>query len=129
MGSSRRAALSSNLTILSHAQGFEAIRQLLVESEEEAAYTVIIGCRDISATKAAYQSAKIPTRHELRYLSLELSSLASTKSFAEAVIHQLGETRLNILLLCAGISKAASTDEQKGSRWSQAFMVNYAGEC
>jgi hypothetical protein len=61
------------------------------------------------------------------YLPLQLSDLAKTNIFAEKVKEELGDQPLNTLLLCAGISKAPSGKDIEKGKWSETYIVNYAG--
>lgn len=113
--------------ILTCPKGFEAVRQLLTDVSEDTAYTVFLGCRDVDATKRAYNAADLPIRHKLRCFPLELSRLQSVKEFAHEILSSLGGLHINTLLLCAAISKGATEQDQKDGKWSQALIVNYAG--
>jgi hypothetical protein len=99
----------------------------LNDAPDDIAYTVLLGCRNPDTTRVAYEQADLPTRHVFKYLPLELSNLDSTNTFASAVLKELGEGKLATILLCAAISKSTSGEDQKTGKWSQAFIVNYAG--
>lgn len=88
---------------------------------------MLLGCRDPESTRLAYEQANLPPRHEFKYLPLELSSLIRASDFATAVLQDMGEEKLDTLLLCAAISKSTSGENEKVGKWSQAFIVNYAG--
>ena len=110
--------------------GFEAVKQLLRKADPSTSYTVILGARNEAATRTAYSNLlpAVDDRHFVFVHPLEMSRLSSVKAFAAQIREDLRETKLNILLLSAGISKAASSGTSTGARWSDAYRVNCVGE-
>ena len=113
-------------------QGFEALRQLLGTCPASNSYTVLIGCRDPDRAQAAYSALRpcIDSRHFVLTHELDLRRLASVRAFAARArddIERTAARKLDILLLCAGISKAASAAQESESVWSEAYRVNCIG--
>ncbi|KAK3347135.1 hypothetical protein B0T25DRAFT_294906 [Lasiosphaeria hispida] len=106
--------------------GFEVIKQLLSQTQP---YKLILGVRDVPGTQAAYNSLNFDSaKHNLTILPLELSSLKSTKTFAEQTLANLGQTTLDYLLLNAATSTAASNPNPHGSKWSESYIVNHLSQ-
>lgn len=74
---------------------------------------VIIGARG---------SGTVPRGAEV--VPLDLASLASVRAFADAVTTQLGDTRIDILVLNAG-RQAAGGDQQSADGFELTFAVNH----
>ncbi|KAK4126961.1 NAD(P)-binding protein [Parathielavia appendiculata] len=112
--------------------GFELIKQLLNNPSAQP-YRFILGARDVPRTRAAYDALQYDTtRHSLTVLPLELSDLATTRSFAQQTLQRLAGAesgngaRLDYLLLNAAISggkEAAKKGEMDG--WCEAVVVNH----
>ncbi|KAH6658017.1 hypothetical protein BKA67DRAFT_556960 [Truncatella angustata] len=106
--------------------GFEAIKQLLQQSQS---YTFLLGARDITRTQAAYDSLKIDTaKHSVSLLPLDLSNLRAVKSFAQQALDKLGENKLDVLFLNAGMAKAADEPGPHGSKWCESYVVNHLSQ-
>lgn len=57
-------------------------------------------------------------------LPLDLASLASVRAFAQAVVHQLGDTRIDVLVLNAGLH-GSSADQRSADGYGVTFAVNH----
>lgn len=75
---------------------------------------VIIGARGSGRT--------VPPGVEV--IPLDLASLASVREFADAVKRQLGETRINILILNAGM-RGSDADQRSAEGYGLTFAVNH----
>ncbi|KAK0708533.1 short-chain dehydrogenase/reductase [Lasiosphaeris hirsuta] len=107
--------------------GFEVIKQLLNQTQP---YQLILGARDVAATQAAYSKLDFDgAKHNLTVLPLELSSLRSTKTFAQQALAKLGPTTVDYLLLNAATSTTAShPPNPHGSKWSEPYIVNHLSQ-
>ncbi|KAI9930833.1 hypothetical protein ASPWEDRAFT_154019 [Aspergillus wentii DTO 134E9] len=106
--------------------GFEAIKQLLQESES---YNFILGARDTVKTQAEYDGLRYDTtKHSIRIVPLDLLSLQSVQSFAKEVLFHLGSTKLDYLFLCAGMLDSASGPGPNGSPWCEGYVVNHLAQ-
>ncbi|KAK8117900.1 uncharacterized protein PG998_006181 [Apiospora kogelbergensis] len=105
--------------------GFEVIRQLLEEPQQETAYTVIIGARDAQRTIANLAELQYDnSRHRAVVLRLELTDLKSVHEFADNALARVPDlTPVNTLFLNAGMSKDAGPSSN-GSKWCDAQVVN-----
>ncbi|KAI0451546.1 hypothetical protein F5B21DRAFT_516703 [Xylaria acuta] len=101
------------LLLLVPHQGFETVKQLLQQTQP---YRFILGARDLRSTQAAYNGSKYDaTMHNLR----------GVKPFAQQTLDKLGNDKLDILFLNAGINKPATGTGPNGSKWREAFVVNH----
>ncbi|KAH7143651.1 hypothetical protein EDB81DRAFT_796092 [Dactylonectria macrodidyma] len=106
--------------------GFEAIKQLL---EQAQAYKVILGARNTSSTQAAFDGVQFDkAANGVTVLPLDLSDLKGVKSFAEQTLAKLGQSKIDYLLLNAGISNGAEEKGPNGSKWCEAYIVNHLSQ-
>ena len=106
-------------------QGFEAIKQLLQQSEP---YHFVLGVRDTTKTQAKYNSLDFDkSKHTITVFPLDLLSLPSVQSFAQNVLSQLGSQTLDYLFLCAGMLDSADGPGPNGSPWCSGCVVNHLG--
>ncbi|GAB1208170.1 hypothetical protein APSETT445_006911 [Aspergillus pseudonomiae] len=104
-------------------QGFEAIKQLLQQSEP---YHFVLGVRDTTKTQAKYNSLDFDkSKHTITVFPLDLLSLPSVQSFAQNVLSQLGSQTLDYLFLCAGMLDSADGPGPNGSPWCSGCVVNH----
>ncbi|PYH95512.1 NAD(P)-binding protein [Aspergillus ellipticus CBS 707.79] len=106
--------------------GFEAIKQLLQQSEQP--YNFILGVRDVAKVQAEYDSLNYSTNHTITIYPLDLLSLKSVQSFAEKVLSKLGDKQLAYLFLCAGVLDGANGPGPSGSQWCQGYVVNHLAQ-
>ena len=105
---------------------------MLATCPASSSYTVVLGCRDPVRAQAAYSSLRprIDSRHFVLTHELDLRRLASVRAFAARVrddIERTAARKLDVLLLCAGISKAASPAQEIEGGWCEAYRVNCIG--
>jgi len=108
--------------------GFEAIKQLLAQAQP---YKFILGARDTQKTQAAFNELQFDSsKHSLTILPLELSDLKGVKAFAQQSLDALGpdNTKLDYLLLNAGITNDAKQAGPHGSKWCEAYVVNHLAQ-
>lgn len=119
--------MSLVLTLPTSIQGFEAVKQLLAQTQ---AYNFILGARDIKTTQAAYDELLYDnSRHSLTILPLELTNLQTVKSFAVQTLEKLGQVPLDYLLLNAAVARSADGGPgPNGSQWSHSYIVNHLCE-
>jgi NADP-dependent 3-hydroxy acid dehydrogenase YdfG len=104
-------------------QGFEVIKQLLVQSQP---YKFILGARDIQRTQAAFDEVKYDSaKHSLTVLPLELSKLPEVKTFAQQALQELGQAKLDYVFLNAAMQKPHSEGDVNGSAWGENYIVNH----
>ncbi|KAK3995327.1 WW domain-containing oxidoreductase [Cladorrhinum sp. PSN332] len=107
--------------------GFELVKQLLTQQSQ--AYKFILGARDVSRTEAAYSSLKFDSgTHSLTILPLELADIKTAKSFAQQTLQNLGDDKLDYLLLNAGISDGADKPGRNGTKWCESYIVNHLSQ-
>ncbi|KAJ6026042.1 hypothetical protein N7444_013721, partial [Penicillium canescens] len=107
--------------------GFEAIKQLLEQTQQS--YNFILGARDTAGTRAAYDALKFDTaKHSVAILPLDLSDLRSVQSFAKQALSQLGQKKLDSLLLVAGMLNSAEGPGPHGSQWCESYVVNHLAQ-
>jgi len=109
-------------------QGFEAVKQLLAQSDQP--YNILLGARGVARTRNAFTTLDYDTtKHSVTVLPLELSDLRSTRTFAHDVLHTLGDgTKIDVLLLNAAISDGSEKPGPNGSKWSEPFVVNHLAQ-
>ncbi|KUI56278.1 Retinol dehydrogenase 13 [Cytospora mali] len=106
--------------------GFELVKQLLAQAEP---YRFILGARDTETTKKAYDELKFDSAtHSVTVLPLELSNLKDVKSFSQQTLQNLGQDKLDYLLLNAGVAKGAEGPGPYGSKWCEPYIVNHLSE-
>ncbi|KAI0821124.1 short-chain dehydrogenase/reductase [Irpex lacteus] len=106
--------------------GFELVKQLLTQSEP---YKFILGSRDAETTKKAYDELKYDSAtHRVTVLPLELSDLKGVKSFSQRTLQELGQEKLDYLLLNAGVAKGTGDSGPHGSKWSEPYIVNHLSQ-
>ncbi|CAM5713209.1 SDR family NAD(P)-dependent oxidoreductase [Streptomyces aurantiogriseus] len=89
--------------------GAHAVRRIAVQPGTQ----VIIGARG---------SGTVPPGAEI--IPLDLASLAGVRAFADAVARQLGDARIDVLVLNAGVQSAA-TDKRSTDGYELTFAVNH----
>ncbi|KAI5458612.1 hypothetical protein BGZ63DRAFT_362116 [Mariannaea sp. PMI_226] len=113
-------------TGVSSGLGFEAIKQLLQQSQS---YKVILGARNIPNTQEAFDGLKFDrAANTVSILPLDLSDLKGVKSFAEQTLANLGEEKIDYLLLNAGITNSAQKPGPHGSKWCESYIVNHLSQ-
>lgn len=88
-------------TGLTSGLGLETLKQLVVR---DGVYRVIIGSRNFPPPEQANQllALRSSSQTTIEYLPLDLTSPTSVEAFPEHVKDALLDTRIDILLLCAG---------------------------
>lgn len=83
--------------------GLETMKQLVAR---EGVFRILIGARTIPASETveSVRSLRSSPRTTIEYLPLDLTSPSSVETFADSLIETLKEARINILLLCAGMT-------------------------
>ncbi|KPM40289.1 hypothetical protein AK830_g6278 [Neonectria ditissima] len=113
-------------TGVSSGLGFEAIKQLLEQSQ---AYKIILGARNTASTQDAFDAVQFDKASSgVTVLPLDLSDLKGVKSFAEQTLAKLGQSKIDYLLLNAGISNSAAEPGPNGSKWCEAYIVNHLSQ-
>lgn len=80
----------------------------------------------MSRTQTAFDKVHYDAAtHNLSVLPLDLANLRSVKSFAQQSLEKLSKDKLDILLLNAGMNKAAKGPGLHGSNWCEAYVVNH----
>ncbi|KAJ7671948.1 hypothetical protein B0H17DRAFT_1208873 [Mycena rosella] len=104
--------------------GFEAIKQLLQQTQP---YKFILGVRDTTQTQAAYDALRYDAgTHSVALLPLELSDLRAVRTFAQQALDKLGDSKIDILMLNAAMSKGATDPAgPHGSKWCEPYVVNH----
>ncbi|BCS19576.1 uncharacterized protein APUU_20008A [Aspergillus puulaauensis] len=106
--------------------GFEAIKQLLEKSEP---YNFILGARDIRKAQAAFDELKYDTsRHTISLLPVDFADLRSVQLFAQQALATLGDRKLDLLFLCAGMVAPAEGPGPHGSQWCAPYVVNHLSQ-
>lgn len=109
--------------IYQHQQGFEAIKQLLVQAQP---YKFILGCRNTSTVQSAYDKLSYDSKtHSVTLLPLELSDLRTVKRFASQTLDKLGSDNLDVLMLNAALVKPANEPGVNGSKFCEQYIVNH----
>ncbi|KAG9250978.1 uncharacterized protein F5Z01DRAFT_328397 [Emericellopsis atlantica] len=109
-------------TGVSSGLGFEAMRQLLEQSQP---YNIILGARNTQRAKEAYDALKYDRdANPVTILPLEMNDLGKVQSFASQVQQHLQGTKLDYVLLNAGITGSAAAGPT-GSKWCEPFIVNH----
>ena len=117
--------LNSFLLLSNHAQGFEAIKQLLQQTQP---YNFILGARDTTKARAAYDDLKYDSaKHSVSILPLDLLNLKSVRSFATQALGELGQNNLDLLFLVAGSLNSADGPGPHGSQWCESYITNHLG--
>lgn len=89
-------------------------------------YKFILGVRDVQRTQAAYDELKTDAgKHTVSLLPLDLTDLRNVKSFAQQTLEKLGQDKVDILFLNAGMGKAADEPGLHGSKWCESHVVNH----
>ncbi|KAJ3533147.1 hypothetical protein NM208_g8120 [Fusarium decemcellulare] len=113
-------------TGVSSGLGLEAIKQLLEQTQP---YKVILGARNIQNTQKAYDEMQYDRgANGVSILPLDLADLKGVKSFAEKTLEKLGQSKIDYLLLNAGISNGAEGPSPHGSRWCESYVVNHLSQ-
>ncbi|KAG5923910.1 hypothetical protein E4U42_004802 [Claviceps africana] len=110
-------------TGLSSGLGFEALKQLL---ERTTPYKIILGARDTKATDEAVGKLEFDRAADaLTVLPLDLSDLSGVKTFAQRALEEVGQGKIDYLLLNAALFKGAGDKAIPGSKWCEAAVVNH----
>ncbi|CAG8586937.1 16664_t:CDS:2 [Dentiscutata heterogama] len=99
--------------------GFEVLKQLL---SQETPYHIILAVRNIQQTETKIKSI-VSSHHSVEIVKLDLSSLASVKSFTQNILSRKPSLNINILILNAGVVKATLTKTEDG--FEHTFQVNH----
>lgn len=96
-------------TGLTSGLGLETLKQLIAL---EGVYRVIIGSRNIPPPEQTKQllALRSSSQTSIEYLPLDLSSPISVDTFPNHVKDALRDTRIDVLLLCAGMSAGERRD-------------------
>jgi NADP-dependent 3-hydroxy acid dehydrogenase YdfG len=106
--------------------GFELIKQLLTQSQP---HKIILGARNTNDVEVAYDNIEFDkAKHSLSTFPLDLSDLKETRIFAEQTLQNLGNGRVDCLLLNAGMVKSAEEPPSWQSKWSEQYVVNHLCE-
>ncbi|KAI1179940.1 NAD(P)-binding protein [Nemania sp. FL0916] len=108
--------------------GFEAIKQLLVQSQP---YNFILGARDVKTTTDAYNGLKYDSaKHSVTILPLELNNMNAVKTFSQQTLEKLGATPIDYLMLNAatGMIKSVAKTGPHGSKWIEPYLVNHLSQ-
>lgn len=98
------------------------IKQLLAQSQP---YRFILGARDLKrAEKDFIDLSYDKQKHSFTFLPLQLSDLRTVRSFAAQALEKLGQSKIDLLLLNAGINKPADEPGVNGSKWCESYIVN-----
>jgi NAD(P)-dependent dehydrogenase (short-subunit alcohol dehydrogenase family) len=118
-------ALEVFVAVFNELQGFEAIKQLLSQTDQP--YKFILGARDKVKTKEAYEALDYSSSlHKIAILPLDLSDLETVKSFAQQALDRLDQDELNYLFLNAAANHGKEERANKGnSRWTESYIVNH----
>lgn len=86
--------------------GLETMKQLVAR---DAVFRILIGARTIPPSEIveSIRSLRSAPQTTIEYLPLDLTSPSSVDAFANSVIETLRDGRINILLLCAGMTPAS----------------------
>ncbi|KAG5982307.1 hypothetical protein E4U55_002079 [Claviceps digitariae] len=110
-------------TGLSSGIGFEALKQLLGRTTP---YKIILGVRDTKTTDEAIGELDYDkTANAVTALPLDLSDLRGVKTFAQQALEEVGQGRIDYLLLNAALFKGARDKAPHGSKWCEAAVVNH----
>ncbi|KAG6011273.1 hypothetical protein E4U43_008447 [Claviceps pusilla] len=110
-------------TGLSSGIGFEALKQLL---ERTTPYKIILGARDTKTTDEAIEKLEFDRAANAHaVLPLDLSNLAGVKTFAQQALENVGQDKIDYLLLNAAMFKGAGDEASHGSGWCEAAVVNH----
>ncbi|KAF5023400.1 hypothetical protein F66182_4557 [Fusarium sp. NRRL 66182] len=121
-----RSQSSLEISTTNENKGFEAIKQLLQQTQP---YRVILGARSTQNAQKAYDDLQYDrSTGGVTILPLALSDLKAVKSFAEQTLDKLGKTKIDYLLLNAGMSVAAEGPGPHGSKWCEAHVVNHLSQ-
>ena len=106
--------------------GFELIKQLLTQSQP---HRIILGARNTTDVEVAFNAIEFDkAKHSLFIFPLDLSGLKGTRIFAEQTLQNLGNGRVDCLLLNAGMVKSAEEPPSWQSKWSEQYVVNHLCE-
>ncbi len=106
--------------------GFELFKQLLTQSQP---HKIILGARNAKDVEVTYNDIEFDkTKHSLSIFPLDLSDLKGTRIFAKQTLQNLGNGRVDCLLLNAGMVKSAEAPQSWKSKWSEPYVVNHLGE-
>ncbi|KAG6010525.1 hypothetical protein E4U21_005876 [Claviceps maximensis] len=110
-------------TGLSSGLGFDALKQLL---ERTTPYKIILGVRDAKTTDEAIKKLEFDrAANATTVLPLDLSSLSGVHTFAQQALKEVGQGKIDYLLLNAGMFKGAGDTASDGSKWCEAAVVNH----
>ncbi|POR35559.1 Uncharacterized protein TPAR_04260 [Tolypocladium paradoxum] len=110
-------------TGVSSGLGFEAVRQLLEQSQP---YRVILGARDTKTTNAAFDKLQFDrSANAVTVLPLDLADLQGVKTFAQQALQKLGQETVDYLLMNAAMIKGTDVAGLHGSKWCETVIVNH----
>jgi len=91
-------------------------------------WNFILGVRDTTQVQKAFDGLKYDaTKHHLTLLPLDLSHIKNVKPFAQQSLQRLGETKIDYLLLNAGLAKDAETNGFH-PKWCEGYVVNHLSQ-
>ncbi|KAI1637431.1 hypothetical protein F4809DRAFT_640487 [Biscogniauxia mediterranea] len=108
--------------------GFELVKKLLAQPQP---YNFILGARNVEAAQAAYNGVEFDnTKHSITILPVELNNIKTVKTFAQQALEKLGQTKVDCLLLNAGVGfqKIPAVQGPHGSRWCEQYLVNHLSQ-
>lgn len=91
-------------------------------------WNFILGVRNITQVQAAFDGLQYDTtKHNLTLLPLDLTYMRNIKPFVQQTLQKLGDTKIDYLLLNAGLAKGTET---KGphSKWCESYIVNHLSQ-
>jgi NAD(P)-dependent dehydrogenase (short-subunit alcohol dehydrogenase family) len=99
------------------------VKQLLLQAQP---CRFILGARDTNKTQEAYDGLGYDAAaHSVSVLPLDLADLRGIKTFAQQTLSKLGQDKLDVLFLNAGMTKAADGPGPHGSKWCEPYVVNH----
>ncbi|KAJ3493655.1 hypothetical protein NLG97_g4600 [Lecanicillium saksenae] len=111
-------------TGVSSGLGLEALKQLLQAPQP---YRVVLGARNTSGMEQSLREMEFESANKVEVLPLDLADLKGTKTFAEAALAKLGDTKIDYLFLNAAITNPAVANP-RGYRWCESAVVNHVSQ-
>ncbi|KAI1655841.1 NAD(P)-binding protein [Daldinia decipiens] len=106
--------------------GFELVKQLLAQTQP---YKFILGARDTKTAQATFDRLKYDNnKHSLTIFPLELSNLKTVKTFSQQALENVGQDKIDYLVLNAAIGNNSEQPGPHGSKWSEPYIVNHLSQ-
>ncbi|KAL2752398.1 hypothetical protein ACRALDRAFT_1077700 [Sodiomyces alcalophilus JCM 7366] len=106
--------------------GFEAVKQLLQQTQAQQRYRFILGARNVAKAQDDYAALAFDTsKHQVTILPVELSNLRDVRTFARQALDALGSDKVDFLFLNAATTGSAEKPGPFGSKWCEAHVVNH----